>query len=91
MLMTCPHWSLVERQRAGALTTPASAASGLLLPGQHSVAVGAGGGAQLELGIEAGRPGPRHQREQFRAEFAGCGGTARTRHASRACRAISAA
>ena len=56
---------------AGALTTPASAASGLLLPGQHAVAVGAGGGTQLELGVEAGRPGPRHEREEFRAELAG--------------------
>ena len=88
MLMTCPHWSLVERQRADALTTPASAASGLLLPGQHAVAVGAGGGAQLELGVEAGRPGPRHEREQFRAEFAG---RARTGCAASTGHAISAA
>src|SRR5215472_13824918 len=36
-----------------------------LLPGVDAVAVAAGGGAQLELGVQASRPGPLYQQEQL--------------------------
>src|SRR6185437_16096991 len=40
------------------------------LPGTDPVAVGPGRRAELELGVEAGLPGPRHQREQLGADGA---------------------
>jgi hypothetical protein len=77
MLMTCPHWSLVERPRANALATPASGPASLLLPGLDPVAVHAGGSPQLQLRVKAGRAGPGHQGEKLRAQLAGCGLRAR--------------
>ena len=77
--MTCPHWSLVERHAGVPPATPAAARHRparrlrcpLGVPGRDPVAVGAGGGAQLKLGVEAGRArARRHQREQLRAELA---------------------
>jgi hypothetical protein len=44
-----------------------------MLPGADQVAVAAGGGAQLRLGVHPQLPRPRHQPEQLRADTRAAG------------------
>src|SRR5690242_10305290 len=85
--------SLIEPSCPGAPATPTpvnaprparSLAAPGEFPGTDPVAVGPGRRAELEFGVEAGLPGPGHQREQLGAD--GTDGLPPGRPASLACR-----
>ncbi len=56
--------------RRGQCPARASARPGApaLFPGPHLITEAAGGGAQLEFGVQARGPGPGHEGEEFRAQ-----------------------